>query len=235
MPACVLRCSVLFDSVTPWAVTCQAPLSTGFFKQEYWSELPFPPPGYLPDPRIKPMSPASPPLAGGFFTTEPPGKPLSTRTHTFLDSFLFSLQFSCSVVSDSVWPHGLHARLPCPSPTPGAYSNSCPLNWWCHPTISSSVIPFSPHLHSFPASGSFPMSYFLASDSQSIGVSASTSALPMNLQDWFPLGWTGLISLQSKGLSRVFSNTTVQKHQFFSSQLSLQSNSHIHTWLLEKQ
>ena len=235
MPACVLRCSVLFDSVTPWAVTCQAPLSTGFFKQEYWSELPFPPPGYLPDPRIKPMSPASPPLAGGFFTTEPPGKPLSTRTHTFLDSFLFSLQFSCSVVSDSVWPHGLHARLPCPSPTPGAYSNSCPLNRWCHPTISSSVIPFSPHLHSFPASGSFPMSYFLASDSQSIGVSASTSALPMNLQDWFPLGWTGLISLQSKGLSRVFSNTTVQKHQFFSSQLSLQSNSHIHTWLLEKQ
>ena len=235
MPVCVLRCSVLFDSVTPWAVTCQAPLSTGFFKQEYWSELPFPPPGYLPDPRIKPMSPASPPLAGGFFTTEPPGKPLSTRTHTFLDSFLFSLQFSCSVVSDSVWPHGLHARLPCPSPTPGAYSNSCPLNRWCHPTISSSVIPFSPHLHSFPASGSFPMSYFLASDSQSIGVSASTSALPMNLQDWFPLGWTGLISLQSKGLSRVFSNTTVQKHQFFSSQLSLQSNSHIHTWLLEKQ
>ena len=107
-----------------------------------------------------------------------------THTHTFLDSFLFSLRFSCSVVSDSVWLDGLqHARLPCPSPTPGAYSNSCPLNRWCHPTISSSVSPFSPHLPSFPASGSFPMSYFFASDSQSIGVSASTSALPMNLQD----------------------------------------------------
>ena len=230
MPACVLRCSVLFDSVTPWAVTCQAPLSTGFFKQEYWSELPFPPPGYLPDPRIKPMSPASPPLAGGFFTTEPPGKPLSTRTHTFLDSFLFSLQFSCSVVSDSVWPHGLHARLPCPSPTPGAYSNSCPLNRWCHPTISSSVIPFSPHLHSFPASGSFPMSYFLASDSQSIGVSASTSALPMNLQDWFPLALTALISLLSKGLLK----SLLQHHSLKASLLwlafSMVQLSHLHDY-----
>ena len=111
-------------------------------------------------------------------------------------------------------------------------SNSCPLSWWCHSTISSSVVPFSSHLQSFPSSGSFPMSHFFASGGQSIGVSASTSVLPMNIQDWFPLGWTGWFSLQSKGLSRVFSNTTVQK-QFFSAQLSLQSNSHIHTGLLE--
>ena len=144
-------------------------------------------------------------------------------------------QFSRSVVSDSLWPQVLqHTRLPCPSPTPRAFSNSCPLIGWCHPTISSSVIPFSSCLQSFPASGSFSMSQFFASGGQSIGVSASTSVLPMNIQDWFPLGLTDLISLQSKGLSRVFSNTTVQKHQFFSTQSSLWSNSHIHTWLLEK-
>ena len=125
-------------------------------------------------------------------------------------------QFSHSVVSDSLWPHGpQHARLPCSSPTPGACSNSCPSSRWCHPTISSSVILFSSCLQFFPASGSFPMSEFFTSDGQSIGVSASTSVLPMNIQDWFPLGWTGLISLQSKGLSRFFSNATVQKHQFF--------------------
>ena len=145
--------------------------------------------------------------------------------------FLFSsVQFSCSVVSDCLWPHGLqHARPPCPSPTPGAYSNSCPSNRWCLPTVSSSIVPFSSRLQSFPESGSFPISQFLmprisqflASGGQSIGVSASTSVLPMNIQDWFPLGWTGWISLQSKGLSRVFSNTTVQKHQFFGPQLSL--------------
>ena len=122
----------------------------------------------------------------------------------------------------------------CPSPTPRVYSNSCPLSRWCHPTTSSSVIPFSSHLQSFPASGAFQMSQFFTSGSQSIRVSSSTSVLPMNTQDWFPLGWTGWISLQSKGLSRVFSNTTVQKHQFFNTQLSLWSNSHIHTWLLEK-
>ena len=131
-------------------------------------------------------------------------------------------QFSHSVVSDSLWPHGLqHTRLPCPSPTPGAYSNSCPLCQWCHPTVSSSVIPLSSCLQSFPASGSLPVSQFFTSGGQSIGVSASTSVLPMNIQDWFPLGWTGWISLLSKGLSRVFSNTTVQKHQFFTAQLSL--------------
>ena len=133
-----------------------------------------------------------------------------------------SVQFSHSVVSDSLQPHGLqHARLPCPSPTPRAYSNSCPLCQWCYATISSSVVPFSSHLQSFPASGSFPISQSFASGGQSIGVSASTSVLSMNTQGWFPLGFTDLISLQSKGLSRVFSNTTVQKHQFFCAQLSL--------------
>ena len=127
-----------------------------------------------------------------------------------------------SLVSDSLQPHGLqHARPPCPSPTPRVYSNSCPLGQWCHPTTSSSVVPFSSCLLSFPASGSVPVSQFFASGGQSIGASASTSVLPMNIQDWFPLGWTDWISLQSKGLSRVFSNTTVQKHQFFSAQLSL--------------
>ena len=146
-----------------------------------------------------------------------------------------SVQFSHSVMSDSLRPHGpQHIRSPCPSPTPAVYPNPCPLSRWCHPTISSSVIPFSSHLQSFPASGSFQMSQFFASGGQSIGDSASTSVPPMNTQDWSPLGWTGWISLQSKGLSRVFSNTTVQKHQLFGAQLSLESKSHIHTWLLEK-
>ena len=150
---------------------------------------------------------------------------------------VFSVQFSsvaqwCPIL----WPHGLqHSRLSGPSPTPGVYSHSCPLSQWCHATILSSVNPFSSCFQSFPASGSFQMSQFFDSGGQSIGVSASTSVLPMNIQDWFPLGWTGWISLQFKGLSRVFSNTTVQKHQFFSTQLSFWSNSHIHTWLLEKQ
>ena len=125
-------------------------------------------------------------------------------------------------MSNSLQPLGLqHARLPCPSPTPGAYSNTCPSSQWCHPTISSSVIPFSSHLQSFPASGSFPMSQLFPSGGQSIGASASASFLPINIQDWFPSGWTGWTSLRSKGLSRVFSNTTVQTHQFFGSQLSL--------------
>ena len=131
-------------------------------------------------------------------------------------------QFSCSDMSNSLGPHGLqHTMLPCPSPTPEAYPNSSPSSWWCHPTISSSVIPFSSCLQSFPASGSFPMSQFFTSGGQSIGISASVSVLPVYIQDWSPLGWTGWISLQSKGLSRVFSNTTVQKHQFFGIQLSL--------------
>ena len=145
------------------------------------------------------------------------------------------LLFSCSVLPDSWQPHGLqHARLPCPSPTPEACSNPCPLGWWCHPSISSSVVPFSSCLQSFPASESFQMSQFFESSGQSIGTSVSAPVLSMNNQDWFPLGLTGLISLWSKGLSRVFSNTTIQKHQFFSAQLSLWSNSHIHTWILEK-
>ena len=127
-----------------------------------------------------------------------------------------SVQFSHSVVSDSLRPHeSQHARPPCPSPTPGVYPNSCPLSQWCHPAISSSVVPFSSCPQSLPASGSFPMSQLLAWGGQSTGVSPSASVLPMNTQDWSPLGWTGWISLQSKGLSRVFSNTTVQKHQFF--------------------
>ena len=145
------------------------------------------------------------------------------------------IQFSHSVTSDSLWPLGLqHTRPPCPSPTPGVYSNWCPWSRWCHLTISSYVVLFSSHLQSFLASGSFQMSQFFAWGGQSMGVSASASVFPMNIQDWFPLGGTGWIFLQSKGLSRVSSNTTVQKHQLFNAQLSLQSNSHIYTWLLEK-
>ena len=133
-----------------------------------------------------------------------------------------SVQFSHSVVSDSLWPHELqHTRPLCLPPTPRVHPNPCPLSWWCHPAISSSVIPFSSCPQSFPASGSFPMSQLFSSGGQSISVSASTSVLPMNTQDWSPLGWTGWISLQSKGLSGVLSNTTVQKCQFFSAQLSL--------------
>ena len=133
-----------------------------------------------------------------------------------------SVQFICSVMSNSLLSHGLqHARLPCPSPTPGACSNSCLSSWWCHPTISSSIVPFSSCLQSFPASGSFQMSQLFTSGGQRMRVSASASVLLVNIQDWFPLGWTGWISLQSKGLSRVFSNTTVQKHQFFGAKLSL--------------
>ena len=162
----------------------------------------------------------------------------NSHLHNPVSHFLIivsSVQFSRSVVSDSLRPHeSQHTRLPCPSPTPGVYSNSCPLSWWCHPAISSSVVPFSSCPQSLPASGSFPMSQLFALGGQSIGVSASASVYPMNTQDWSPSGWTSWISLQSKGLSRVFSNTTVQKHQFFSTQLSSQSSSHIHTWPLKK-
>ena len=146
-----------------------------------------------------------------------------------------SVQFSRSVVSDSLWPHeSQHARPPYPSQTPRVQSNSCPSSQWCHPAISFSIVPFSSCPQSLPASGYFPMSQLFAWGSQSIRVSALASFLPMNTQDWSPLEWTGWTSLQSKGLSRVFSNTTVQKHQFFGAQLSSQSNSHIHTWPLEK-
>ena len=146
-----------------------------------------------------------------------------------LYEMIFSVQFSRSVVSDSLQPHELQHTSPlCPSPTPGVHPNPCTSSWWCRPTILSSVIPFSSCSQSFPASGSFQMNQLLLGG-QSIGVSASTSVLPVNTQDWSPLGWTGSISLQSSGLSRVFSSTTVQKHQFFSAQLSLWSKSHIHT------
>ena len=150
----------------------------------------------------------------------------------YLFSMLFnSVQFSCSVVSDSLRScEPQHVRPPCPSPMPRVHPNSCPLSWWCHPTTSSSVIPFSSCPQSFPASGSFQMSQLFPSGGQSIGISASASLLPMNTQDWSPLGWTGWISLQSKGLSSVFSNTTVQKHQFFSTQLSLQFTSMCDYW-----
>ena len=143
----------------------------------------------------------------------------SPPTSLSFHCFTLSVQFNHSVVSDSLRPHEpQHARPPCPSPTPRVYPNSCPLSRWCHLTISSSVIPFSSCLQSFPISGSFQMSQIFASGGQNIGVSASTSILPMNTQDWFPLGWTGWVH-QCKGLSRVFSNTTVQKHQFFCTQL----------------
>ena len=159
-----------------------------------------------------------------------------TKSHSHNESLFRSDQISRSVMSDSLQTHELqHARPPCPSPTPGVHSDSCALSWWCHPAISSSVvIHFSSCPQSLPASESFPMSQLFAWGGQSTRVSALTSILPMNTQDWSPLGWTGWISLQSKGLSRVFSNTTVQKHQFFGTQPSSQSNSHIHTWLLGK-
>jgi len=155
---------------------------------------------------------------------------MSIRRITIFPLFLFS----CSVLSDSLQSHGLqHTRLPCPSPSPGVCSNSCPLSRWCHPTISSSFVPLSSCLWSFPASGSFPTSQLFASGGQSTRASTSASVLLMNIQDWFPLGLTGLIFQLSKGLSKVFFNTTVQKHQLFGTQPSLWSNSHIHTWLLE--
>ena len=163
--------------------------------------------------------------------------PSLTITFLYLKLYVFvpvqfsSVAQSCPTLCD---PMDTARRPPCPSPTHGIYSDSCPLSRWCHPTISSSVVPFSFRLQSFLASGSFQMSQFFPSGGQSIRVSASASVLPVNIQDWFPLGWTGWISLQSNGLSRVFSNTTVQKHQFFSAQISLQSSSHIHTWRLEK-
>ena len=182
--------------------------------------MPFLTPEHLPDPEIESLSPAAP-------DWQEDSLPLWHLGSKVISSV-------AQLCPNSLRPHGLqHARLPCPSPTPGACSNCCPSSQWCHPTILSSFIPFSSHLQSFPASGSVPMSQFFASGGQSIGVSASASVLPMNIQDRVSLGWTR-ISLQSKGLSRVFSNITVQKHQFFGSQLSLWSNLHICMWLLEK-
>ena len=159
---------------------------------------------------------------------------MKTYTYVSFPDFNSLCCCCCSVVSDSWQPHGLqHARLPCPSLPPRVCSNSCPLSQWCHPAMSSSVISFSSYPQSFPASGSFSMSQLFTSGGQSIGASASASVLSVNIQGWFPLALTGLILL-SKGLLRVFSSTTVQKHQFFGSQPSLYSNSYIRTWLLAK-
>ena len=250
--------------VTLWTVACQAPLSMGFSRQEYWSGLcallqrifltqgpihiscvscigrwalyhwghlpPFVNSATLSVSCSK-RAPAERHWHISFLPWQSSWKGAGSvidKLRTQIDPLFFSttapssVQFSRSVVSNSLRPHELqHARPPCPSPTPEVYPNSCPSSRWCHPTISSSVIPFSSCPQSFPASGGFQMSWLFASGGQSIGVSASTSVLPMNTQDWCPLGWTGWISLQSKGLSRVFSNTTVQKHQFFGTQLSL--------------
>ena len=215
----VLNCfSGVWLLETPWTAPCQDPPCMGFSRQQHWSGSLCSQLGNLPDPGIELKSIMSPALACRFFTTSATWEAIS------------SVQFICSVVSDSLWPHeSQHARPPCPSPT-----NSGPSSHWCYPAVSSSVVPFSSCRQSAPASGSFPMSQLFAWGGQRTGVSASASVLPMNTQDWYPLGWTGRISLQSKGLSRVFSNTTVQKHQFFGTQLSSQSNSHIHTWPLEK-
>ena len=166
----------------------------------------------------------------------PPARQINQTCHShFAFSPRVRMLVSRQIVSDCLWPHGLqHTRLSCPSPTPRVYSNSCPSSRWCHPIISSSVIPFSSCSQFFPASGYFPMSRLFTSGGQSIGTWASASVLPMNIQDWFPSGLTGLISLLSKGLSRVFSSIIIWKHQFFSVQPSLWSNSHIRTWLLGK-
>ena len=159
------------------------------------------------------------------------GRQLVEYRGQWAEMFCFSVTKSCL----TLWPHGpQHISLLCPPPPPGVRSNSCSLSRWCHPTISSSAALFSFCLQSFPALGSFPVNWLFMSDGQSIGVWSSASVLPMNIQNWFPLGLIGLISSQTKGLSRVFSSTTIWKHQFFSVQSSLWSNSHIHTWLLEK-
>ena len=206
----------LFASL--WIRAHQAPLSTGFSRQEYWSGLSCHPAGHLPDPGFEPKSFISPVLAGGFFffffflQIMQPGKLKSNYIINYQ-----SVQFSRSVVSDFLWHHeSQHGRPPCPSPTPGVYPNPYPSSWWCHPAISSSVIPSSSCPKSFLALGSFTMSQLFTWGGQSTGVSASASVLPMNT----PLEWTAWISLQPEGISRVFSNTTVQKHQFFGAQLS---------------
>ena len=215
--ACIYMCMLSHFShvwlfVTPWTIIHQAPLSMGILQARIleWVAMPSSrgssrPRDEIRDSYILHWQADSLPLA-------PPGKPMA---------WFSSVQSSRSVVSDSMQSHGLQdARPPCLSPTPGVYSNPCPLIQWHHPTISSSIISFSSHPQSFPAAGSLPVSQFFTLGGQSIGVSASASVLPMNIQDGFPFGWTGWISLQSKGLSRVF-NTTVQKHEFFSTQLSL--------------
>ena len=242
-------CSVVSDWVSvdltesPWTVAYQAPLFMGFPRLKNTGVgCHFLLQGLFPG--MEPVSLASPALVGRFFTTEPLGKPptvLLQSKQLVVDCFLIiillqfsSVQFSNSVVSDSLRPHeSQHTRPPCPSPSPGVHSNSRPSSQWCHPAISSSVVPFSSCPQCLPESESFPMSQLFAWSAQSSRVSALVSFLPKKSQGWSS-EWTGWISLQSKGLSRVFSNTTVQKHQFFGAQPSSQSNSCIHTWLLEK-
>ena len=186
--------------VTPRTVACQAPFPMEISRQKYWSGLPFPCPSNLPN--------------------QGSNLVFCTAGRSFMRWTTIQSVKSLSRVWHFVTPVQ-QARFPCPSPTPGSCSNLCPSSWWCHPTMSSSVIPFSSYIQSYPALGSFKMSQFFASGGQSIGVSTSASVLLMNIQDWFHLGWTGLISLQPKGLSRVFFNTTVQKHQFLDAQHSL--------------
>ena len=199
--------------VTPWTAAHQAPPSMGFSRQEYWSGVPLPsPPGPIVLSKSSKKTETHSSYIMHFYQSI---WVISKKTNVTIrlwpiKGFFSSVQFNYSVMSDSLWPHGLqHPRLPCPSPTLKAYTNSDLSSQWYHPTISSSVIPFSSCFQSFPASGSFRMSWFFTSGGQNIGVSASASVLPMNIQDWFPLRWTGWISLQSRGLSRVFSNTTV--------------------------
>ena len=197
---CMLTCfSRVWLFATLWTAAHQAPLSMGFSRQEYWSGLPCPPPGDLPDPGIKPLSLSLLHWLASSLSLAPlcsracAPQQVNPATTTITCYWESSVQFSHSVVSDSLPSHGLqHTRLPCPSPTPGACSDSCPLSRWCHPTTSSSLVPFSSSLQFFPASGSFPMSQFSTSGSQSIGASASASVLPLNIQDWFPLGLTVL-------------------------------------------
>ena len=204
---CVCVLSHVWWLFVIWTVARQSPLSMEFSRQEYWNGLPFPFTGDLPNLGIKSVSSASPALAGRFFTT---GTTWEAQIR---------LLFSRSVVSNSLWSPGQqHTRLPCPSPSPWACSNSCPLSQWCHPAISSSVVPFSSCPQSLSASGSFPMSQLFATGDQRIGASASASVLPMNIQNWFLLGLTGLMILLSKGLSGVFSKSTVWRHQFFGAQ-----------------
>ena len=209
----VLVANYVWLSVTSLAGACQAPLSVEFYARILdWVAIPCSRGSSWPRDQNCVSR-----IAGRFFTVW---------------AIISSVQFSRSVVSDSLRPHeSQHARPACPSQTPGVYSNSCPSSRWYHPAISSSVIPFSSCPQSLPASGSFPMSQLFPWGGKSIVVSASASVLPMNTQDWSPSGWTGWISLQSKWLSRVFSNTIVQKHQFFGIQLSSQSNSHIHIFI----
>ena len=194
-----LSCVQLF--ATPWTVAYQAPLSMEFSRQEYWSGLPFPLPGDLPDPGIEPSLPHCRQTLYHLSHHWPLGKRKFKLLWNNTAHLFSSVQCSRSVMFDSLWPHeSQHAKPPCPSPTPGVYSNLCPLSWWCHPAISSSVVPFSSCPQSLPASGSFPMNQLFAWGIQSTGVSASASVLPVNTQDWSPLGWTGWISLQSKWL-----------------------------------